>query len=100
MKQSSKRNSRDAHWCCVDCGVNTFETDEYYMVHDAVWRSSGLAQDGGKLCVVCLEARLGRKLTQSDFTLARVNRCIGRYWRHSKRLADRIGEKSLSIVAS
>jgi hypothetical protein len=58
------------------------------MVHDDVWRASGLAEDGGMLCVSCLEARLGRKLRQSDFPDWSINRRV------LQRLADRIGAKA------
>ena len=51
---------------CVDCGLNTLDKNEYYMVHDAIWDIFG-AQDG-MLCVGCLERRLKRKLKSSDFT--------------------------------
>jgi hypothetical protein len=47
---------------------------EYYMVHDALWRQAGMSlKRGGFLCVACLEARLGRKLTPDDLTAAEIN---------------------------
>jgi hypothetical protein len=50
---------------CADCGVDTFSTNEYYMVKDHVWAQ---AQGGTKLlCIGCLEKRIGRTLTRSDF---------------------------------
>jgi hypothetical protein len=52
---------------CVDCGKDT-HGGEYYMVADEVWAASGLAPDGGMLCLVDLERRLGRLLTPHDFT--------------------------------
>ena len=51
---------------CVDCGKDTH--GEYYMVADEVWAASGLAPDGGMLCLADLERRLGRLLTRHDFT--------------------------------
>lgn len=68
---------------CVDCGYNTID-DEYYMVHDEVWRASGMNE--GMLCIGCLEARLGRMLGAADFPSVPVNT----EWRHSERLADRL----------
>lgn len=60
---------------CHDCGVDTCSAalGEYYMVTDDVWAASGLAEDGGYLCIGCLETRLERLLTPDDFTDAPVN---------------------------
>jgi hypothetical protein len=69
---------------CHDCGN---DYDEYYMVHDHVWKASGLPKDGGELCVDCLERRIGRRLRSDDFTDAPINRC-GEH--QSLRLQDRI----------
>jgi uncharacterized protein DUF2695 len=49
---------------CLDCGA---DFDERYMVKDAVWAAGGLEPDGGKLCIGCLERRLGRQLNRDDF---------------------------------
>lgn len=35
------------------------------MVHDEVWAAAGLGK--GRLCVGCIETRLGRPLTRADF---------------------------------
>jgi hypothetical protein len=56
----------------MDCGVDTYATEEYYMLHDHLWRLSNPAVDG-KLCLNCAEQRLGRPLTRSDFADVRVN---------------------------
>jgi len=65
---------------CEDCGLDvTPQTDwggkdwHYYMVHDALWESAGMKPDGGYLCVLCLEDRLGRPLTGNDFTAYPIN---------------------------
>jgi hypothetical protein len=50
---------------CVDCGADFDEYD--YRVEDAVWAAGGLEPDGGKLCIGCLERRLGRRLKRDDF---------------------------------
>jgi uncharacterized protein DUF2695 len=50
---------------CVDCGADFDEFD--YIVKDAVWAAGGLEPDGGKLCIGCLERRLGRQLNRDDF---------------------------------
>lgn len=57
---------------CVDCGVSTFH-GQYYMVHDHLWQQAGMEYDGGMLCILCLESRLGRLLVREDFTSAPVN---------------------------
>lgn len=73
---------------CVDCGINTCDTDEYYMVHDHLWTSVGMAPDGGMLCIGCLEQRLSRKLTAADFSAAPINHAN---WNlHSARLNERL----------
>jgi hypothetical protein len=38
-------------------------------VKDEVWAQTGLAPDGGTLCVGCIEKRLNRKLQPNDFVL-------------------------------
>ncbi|MET5016675.1 hypothetical protein AAHH78_16035 [Burkholderia pseudomallei] len=59
---------------CADCGC--LHPGEYW-VHPRVWSDSGMAVDGGKLCLVCLEARLQRRLTVADFPAdAAINRCV------------------------
>jgi hypothetical protein len=57
----------DTRFRCVDCGKDT-GGGEYYMVGDDVWAASGLAPNGGMLCLACLERRIGRPLTGQDFT--------------------------------
>ena len=69
---------------CVDCGRPTTPeaggdsadgTWEWFSVHNAVWDEA----EGGRgpndyLCVGCLEARLGRRLTRHDFSGWLINR--------------------------
>jgi hypothetical protein len=55
---------------CLDCGIDTYEAGEYYVVRDEIWP---LPVDGGMLCVGCLEKRLGRRLQRADFTDAPLN---------------------------
>jgi hypothetical protein len=57
----------DTRFRCVDCGKDT-SGGEYYMVRDDVWAASGLAPNGGMLCLACLERRIKRPLTGEDFT--------------------------------
>jgi hypothetical protein len=64
---------------CHDCGRDTLPTDwgsraEWYMVHDHVWAAAGMdGMDSGFLCIGCLEARLGRRLTPGDFIAAKLH---------------------------
>ncbi|MCX5045180.1 hypothetical protein OG921_18600 [Aldersonia sp. NBC_00410] len=78
-------------WRCLDCGVDTDAIDEYYMVHDALWREAA-AGERAQLCIDCLEARLGRTLTAADFTDAEVNSVD--LPRRSQRLRDRLTRRS------
>jgi hypothetical protein len=61
---------RDAEICTigrrVDCGEEP--PGEYYMVRDGLWAASGLAPNGGRLCLADLERRIGRPLEWWDFT--------------------------------
>jgi hypothetical protein len=78
---------------CIDCGMDTAPDDdrrrrgarpwEWYMVHDRVWCAAGMpkcevikhnASHRDILCIGCLEARLGRRLTPRDFINASINR--------------------------
>jgi hypothetical protein len=56
----------DTLFRCVDCGEE--KDGEYYTVADEVWDASGLAPNGGMLCLACLERRIGRLLVFDDFT--------------------------------
>jgi hypothetical protein len=59
---------------CKDCGVDTFEINEYYMVTKDLWRQYGVKR--GMLCIACLEKRMGRSLTLDDFTDCILNRVM------------------------
>lgn len=77
---------------CMDCGVCTSKICEYYMVHDKIWNSVVEKSESHRmLCIECLENRLKRKLTASDFTSAPINDIsIGMGLHHSDRLKNRI----------
>lgn len=66
---------------CKDCGLDTspLGLDEYYMVHNEVWAQSGMDGLSGMLCLLCLEARIGRDLEVSDFTSIPMNKPILEY---------------------
>lgn len=53
---------------CHDCGVYADGTsDQYYMLRHKIWALTGLGMDGGLLCLVCAEKRIGRPLQCRDF---------------------------------
>ena len=86
-------------WACIDCGINTSpgnftrehfdevfnsaviritedhveitfgELSEVYTVRDAIWTAAGMAYHDGCLCIGCLEARLGRRLSPRSYQL-------------------------------
>jgi hypothetical protein len=63
---------------CKDCGIDTIEVGEYYMVKPAIWAyacypETGKWPNGFMLCFGCLEDRIGRPLKRSDFTSAPIN---------------------------
>jgi hypothetical protein len=70
---------------CVDCHVDTWVIDEFYMVKEELWPLSGY---GTMLCIGCLEARLGRRLVSSDFTDCPLNRATS-----SRRLQSRLTDE-------
>jgi hypothetical protein len=72
----------DHHECrcyfsCTDCGACTKSLGEGYMVTRAIWLQAWPTyrreRYGQFLCIGCLESRLGRTLTKSDFTPVPLN---------------------------
>ena len=72
---------------CLDCGINTSKIKEYYMVKDTLWVSV-VPNQKGMLCIGCLEKRLGRSLTLTDFFACPLTFEVNR---KSNRLRDRLG---------
>jgi hypothetical protein len=73
---------------CLDCGTNTLETGEYYMLQDAVWLEAN-PSDRGMLCIGCVEKRLGRTLAAGAFSQCPLNDCtVGRSERVRNRIAS------------
>jgi hypothetical protein len=63
---------------CADCGIDTVEAGEWYMVHDEIWlrawdHISRSAPGLQILCIGCLEQRIGRTLCAEDFTDVPIN---------------------------
>jgi hypothetical protein len=77
---------------CADCGIETLDDDNWYMLHNHVWESAwpgsrttravleagddGIAPFSEFLCIDCLEKRLGRGLTPHDFSDAPINATV------------------------
>jgi hypothetical protein len=87
---------------CCDCGIDTIESNEFYMINDDVWEeawrdhrrrdeenvSKWFMVDTDRweqawrdrrrrsdeiLCIGCLEQRIGRTLMKNDFTDVPIN---------------------------
>ena len=56
-----KRKISHKGFACMDCKKDTW--DEYYMLYSSVWKRAN-PKVKGKLCIKCVEKRLGRKLTK------------------------------------
>jgi hypothetical protein len=69
----------DCHFSCIDCGKNTENSGELYIVPNELWASSGLDSTDGMLCLGCLERRIGRPLVPGDFELAPLPEAWDRY---------------------
>ncbi|WP_370248449.1 hypothetical protein [Nocardioides sp.] len=94
---------------CGDCGVNTHDEQEQFMLLPAVWAQATEqpVNDAGPLapneagclmlCVGCAEARLGRELTPDDFNWAVP---LNRLATYSARLMNRMGDWSNSLDAA
>ena len=76
-------------WTCKDCGVDTHETKEYYMLKNKVWNSC-VFNSLIMLCIGCIEKRLGRKLVPEDFMDCSLNSHFD-FDDKSDRLLDRMG---------
>ena len=60
---------------CKDCGrclEYEWKDHEYVMLHDALWESIA-DHDEDLLCLLCIEARLGRGIRADDLTDAPIN---------------------------
>ncbi len=108
MADRTRRQQRGIE--CVDCGIDTCPTEigpraESYMVYDEVWAAAGIAEDGGRLCIGCLEDRIGRQLSATDFTDVKLNDLSitdGHYawsWRTPRLVGRLSGQLSLPFDA-
>jgi hypothetical protein len=75
---------------CLDCSRDTAVAREYYMVRKKLWLAAN-PSGKGMLCVGCLEKRLGRRLTPTDFTDCLLNTEFSPCGPKSRRLKSRLG---------
>lgn len=73
---------------CKDCGVDTKEVNERYMVKATTWGPVVYRNPARFLCIGCLETRIERKLHRWDFTNCRLN--YGGTHKQSDKLQDRL----------
>jgi hypothetical protein len=72
---------------CMDCDVDTYVNQQFYMLKDRLWKRINPSVDG-MLCLPCAEKRLGRSLSRKDFKDVRVNTAQARV---CPELAERLG---------
>ena len=61
---------------CMDCGKNTLECYEFYILQHDLWKRICPHDYKGMLCLDCAETRLGRPFENSDFIFCEnVLRC-------------------------
>jgi hypothetical protein len=80
----------------MDCGADTYVTEEFFMLRTGLWKSINHRIDG-MLCLRCTERRLGRLLCQGDFTSARINE---RQARLCALLAERLNRRGQALRRS
>jgi hypothetical protein len=80
----------DDRFICMDCGVDTNEIREYFMVTNRIWMKY-VPERKGFLCIGCLETRMGRTLDAKDFPAhLPINNPHGLFFPHSDRLMARL----------
>lgn len=85
-KTGGKKHTSQLKWLCVDCSEHT--KYEHYFAQSSVWFGEAKMTEEGMLCIGCLEARIGRRLTKDDFTDAHIN--DPRRYSKTTRLVDRL----------
>jgi hypothetical protein len=74
---------------CIGCGVNVIKIGDYCMLNSDLWKRKLHLKWEDNMCLACIEARIGRKLSlrKHDF-----NGCPGiEGFPMSDTLADRLG---------
>jgi hypothetical protein len=88
-ERGSGRGTHGRPWCAL-CRIDTLRAGEFYMVKDEVWDAAVGADSfirDSYLCIGCIELRLGRRLTSTDFADVAINEIDGG---QSPRLRDRM----------
>ncbi|GEM_PF-2302855 len=93
---SAKRSRR--RFLCADCSVDTGKLGEFYFLKTPLWLSV-MPGGHGMLCVGCLEVRLGRRLTASDFA-PNIHINAPRFGAKSQRLLSRLVENLERTIRS
>jgi hypothetical protein len=52
---------------CLDCGINVIKAGDYCLLSAKLWKDQFGLGWNDNLCIACIEARLGRKLSLLDF---------------------------------
>jgi hypothetical protein len=61
-----KFSASDVAACkCNDCGTNVIKDGSYCMLHPRIWEKKFGLGWNDNLCLACIEARLGRKLSMA-----------------------------------
>ena len=96
-----KKKSAGCSVNCKDCGVDTQDIGEWYMVKDEVWAAVWPKRSKREfLCIGCLEIRLGRRLTSDDFTDAPINEFKENAFgiERSERLFNRLAGSNAKLI--
>ena len=48
---------------CLDCGINVIKAGDYCLLNSKIWKGRFGLGWNDNLCIACIEARLGRKLS-------------------------------------
>jgi hypothetical protein len=52
---------------CIGCGINVIRAGDYCMLRNEIWQGTLGLKWQDNMCVACIEGRIGRQLTISDF---------------------------------
>jgi len=63
-----------ARYACNDCDVNVVTAGEFYMISNDIWFDQLGLGCSDNLCIGCLEARIGRRISGADIIPSRQPR--------------------------
>jgi hypothetical protein len=61
------------NWDCMQCGKSTKNDIDYYMLTDKTWLQAAPSKRG-KLCLDCVQKKLGRSIVKEDVIDCPLNR--------------------------